>query len=166
MVEADPGRPRPPAPPRALPDPGGPAPPLPGPGVRVPDRPRPRHRRISPARVQRADPRGRRDREGGGGPGAVRPGRGRLLPGAHGREPLGPVTGAEGLYALTGFNGFGVMRAGGAARRLADLLTEGDEAHRPREALQPVWPGRFGGAGVPFAPKPGFTLEAGDDPRI
>ncbi len=82
------------------------------------------------------------------------------------RPMIGPVTGAEGLYALTGFNGFGVMRAGGAARRLADLLTEGDEAHRPREALQPVWPGRFGGAGGPFAPNPGFTLEAGDDPRI
>ncbi len=83
------------------------------------------------------------------------------------RRPLiGPVPGAEALYCLTGFNGFGVMRAGGAARRLADLLSEGEEAGGPRAALQPVWPGRFPDPRAPFAPKPGFTLEAGDDPRF
>lgn len=83
------------------------------------------------------------------------------------RRPLiGPVPGADGLYCITGFNGFGVMRAGAAARRLADLLAEGDEARRPRELLQPVWPARFPEPRTPFAPKPGFTLEAGDDPRI
>ena len=39
------------------------------------------------------------------------------------RRPLvGAVTDAPGLYVMTGFNGFGVMRAGGVARRLADLI--------------------------------------------
>ncbi len=82
------------------------------------------------------------------------------------RPMIGPVPGASDLYALTGFNGFGVMRAGGAARRLADLLAEGDEAPGPREELAPVWPGRFPDPRTPFSPKPGFTLEAGDDPRF
>ena len=83
------------------------------------------------------------------------------------RRPLiGPVPGAPGLYMMAGFNGFGVMRAGGAARRLADLLAEGDAANGPREALGPVWPGRFPTTYATFTPKPGFTLEAGDDPRF
>jgi sarcosine oxidase, subunit beta len=83
------------------------------------------------------------------------------------RRPLiGPVPGAEGLYAITGFNGFGVMRAGGAARRLADLLADGDTSSGAREELAPVRPGRFPDPRTPFAPKPGFTLEAGSDPRF
>jgi sarcosine oxidase subunit beta len=81
------------------------------------------------------------------------------------RPCIGPVDSARGLYALTGFNGFGVMRAGGAARRLADLLAEPTSADA-RAALTPVLPERFGGRADPFDPKPGFTLEAGDDPRF
>jgi sarcosine oxidase, subunit beta len=83
------------------------------------------------------------------------------------RRPfIGAVPGAPGLYVLSGFNGFGVMRAGGAARRLADLLAEGDDAAGPMAELAPVAPGRFPDPRTPFAPKPGFTLEAGDDPRF
>lgn len=83
------------------------------------------------------------------------------------RRPLiGAVPGAAGLYVMTGFNGFGVMRAGGAARRLADLLAAGEGSGVPPEMLAPVWPGRFSGPSLPFDPKPGFTLEAGDDPRF
>jgi sarcosine oxidase subunit beta len=83
------------------------------------------------------------------------------------RRPLiGPVPEAAGLFVLSGFNGFGVMRAGGAARRLADLLTEGEESNSAREALEPVWPARLKDAPRSFLPRPGFTLEAGDDPRF
>ena len=84
------------------------------------------------------------------------------------RRPLiGPVRHADGLYVLTGFNGFGVMRAGGAARRLADLLQDGDESDSARQALGPVWPARFPPeTPTAFAPKSGFTLEPGDDPRF
>jgi sarcosine oxidase subunit beta len=82
------------------------------------------------------------------------------------RPFVGPMPGAPGLYALTGFNGFGVMRAGGAARRLADLLADGDNANAPREALGPVLPERVKGPIVPFPPRPGFTLEPGEDPRF
>ncbi len=79
------------------------------------------------------------------------------------RRPLvGPVPGAEGLYALTGFNGFGVMRAAGAARRLAAVIAD---PSREAEELGPVRPNRFRTPHVPFAPKPGFTLEDGPDPR-
>ncbi|MCI4367722.1 MAG: FAD-binding oxidoreductase, partial [Thermoplasmata archaeon] len=62
------------------------------------------------------------------------------------RRPLvGPVPGAPGLYAMTGFNGFGVMRAGGVARRLADALIA-EAAGRPDwSSLQPVLPERFHG---------------------
>jgi sarcosine oxidase subunit beta len=83
------------------------------------------------------------------------------------RRPLiGPVADAPGLYVMTGFNGFGVMRAGGAGRRLADLIAEGPDAEPAREALRPVWPSRFPD-GFPCAPpKPGFTLEPGDHPRF
>ncbi len=77
------------------------------------------------------------------------------------RRPLvGPVPGAEGLYVITGFNGFGVMRAGGAAARLADAVAAGEREAGPR--LARVAPSRFGGAVAPFAPRPGFTLQAGD----
>ncbi len=82
------------------------------------------------------------------------------------RRPLvGPVPGAEGLYAIGGFNGFGVMRAGGVAARLAELLASGGSGPAALERLRPVLPGRFAGTPAPFAPRPGFTLDAGDDPR-
>ncbi len=80
------------------------------------------------------------------------------------RRPLiGPVPNAPGLYVITGFNGFGVMRAGGAARRLAEAIASGVAG--PSPGLATVDPGRFPGPVNPFPPKPGFTLEAGNDPR-
>lgn len=83
------------------------------------------------------------------------------------RRPLvGPVSGAPDIFLITGFNGFGVMRAGGAARRLADLLADGPGSNGAEEALRPVWPGRFSGPVRSFAPRPGFTLEPGDHPRF
>ncbi len=82
------------------------------------------------------------------------------------RHPLvGPVPGAEGLYVIAGFNGFGVMRAGGAAGRLAAVLSSGDD-DRELERLGPADPRRFAGPIAEFAPRPGFTLEGGDDPRF
>ena len=83
------------------------------------------------------------------------------------RRPLiGPVPESQGLYVLTGFNGFGVMRAGGAARRLADLLADGSDSDSAKEALHPVWPARFPNGFPPGPPRPGFTLEPGDQPRF
>jgi len=83
------------------------------------------------------------------------------------RRPLiGPVPDAEGLFVITGFNGFGVMRAAGAAQRLAALLATGDGASREIEALAPVLPSRFPKHVPAFLPRPGFTLEAGADPRF
>jgi sarcosine oxidase, subunit beta len=83
------------------------------------------------------------------------------------RRPLvGPVPGAEGLYAIVGFNGFGVMRGGGTARRLAELLSSGGGGNRELERLQPVLPGRFTGPSESFLPRPGFTLDDGADPRF
>jgi sarcosine oxidase, subunit beta len=83
------------------------------------------------------------------------------------RHPIiGPIPGVEGLYIIAGFNGFGVMRAGGAARRLANLIAEGEHSNAAREALLPVWPARFTGPVVDFPPRPGFTLEGGDAPRF
>lgn len=83
------------------------------------------------------------------------------------RRPLvGPVAGAHGLFVLTGFNGFGVMRAGGVAPRLADLLAAGEAADGPTERLRPVLPERFAGVAEPFPIRPGFTLEGGDAPRF
>lgn len=80
------------------------------------------------------------------------------------RRPLiGRVPSAQGLYCLVGFNGFGVMRAGGAARRLADALVRGDD---DPPLLRSVAPARFRGPPTPFVPRPGFTLEGGDDPRF
>jgi len=83
------------------------------------------------------------------------------------RRPLvGPVPGAPGLFVLVGFNGFGVMRAGDVARRLANYLAAGEGATAERDALEPVLPERFP-PGTPAAvPRPGFTLEAGDHPRF
>jgi len=83
------------------------------------------------------------------------------------RRPLiGPVPGAAGLFVLTGFNGFGVMRAGGVARRLAAWLAVGEGSVPERDALQPVLPERFPPGTPAVAPRPGFTLEAGDHPRF
>ncbi len=83
------------------------------------------------------------------------------------RRPfVGPVPGAAGLYVLTGFNGFGVMRAGGVARRLTELLAAGEGSTAEREALQPVLPERFPPGTPAVAPRPGFTLEGGDSPRF
>lgn len=81
------------------------------------------------------------------------------------RRPLvGPVAGAEGLSVIAGFNGFGVMRAGGVSRRLAEWIATGGA--RELERLRPVLPGRFAGLPTPFAPRPGFTLDNGVDPRF
>jgi glycine/D-amino acid oxidase-like deaminating enzyme len=83
------------------------------------------------------------------------------------RRPLvGPVPGAEGLFVLVGFNGFGVMRAGGVARRLSDLLAVGEGPSAERAALTPVLPDRFPPGTPAVVPRPGFTLEAGDHPRF
>ncbi|MFY9716604.1 MAG: FAD-binding oxidoreductase [Thermoplasmata archaeon] len=82
------------------------------------------------------------------------------------RRPLiGPVPGAEGLYALCGFNGFGVMRAGGAARRLAEVIAA-EGGGRAADRIGPVLPGRFATAVPAFTPRPGFTLEGGLNPRF
>jgi glycine/D-amino acid oxidase-like deaminating enzyme len=82
------------------------------------------------------------------------------------RPMVGPVPSAEGLYTLTGFNGFGVMRAGGIAQRLAAVLAAGEGSRSELDGLAPVLPGRFRGALPAFRPRPGFTLESGDNPRF
>jgi sarcosine oxidase subunit beta len=82
------------------------------------------------------------------------------------RPMIGPVPGDDGLFALTGFNGFGVMRAGGAAARLAGLLSNGLPSDPDLQRLQSVLPSRFSGPPTPFSIRPGFTLEAGPDPRF
>jgi len=83
------------------------------------------------------------------------------------RRPLvGPIRGAEGLFVVAGFNGFGVMRAGGVARRLAGVLAVGAGSPSGLESLAPVLPERFGPDVPPFQPRPGFTLEGGSDPRF
>ncbi len=82
------------------------------------------------------------------------------------RRPLiGAVPGAEELFVIAGFNGFGVMRGGGSARRLSVLLSDPDGAEAGA-LLGPVAPSRFppGTPGDP--PRPGFTLEAGREPRF
>ena len=81
------------------------------------------------------------------------------------RRPLvGPVASAPGLFVITGFNGFGVMRAGGAAARLVAVIAGDGPAAVGR--LQGVHPDRFGGRLPEFFPKDGFTLQAGADPRF
>lgn len=83
------------------------------------------------------------------------------------RRPLvGPIPGAAGLYAVTGFNGFGVMRAGGVTLRLAELIAAGATSDRELERLRPVLPARFANHAGSFAPRPGFTLDDGNDPRF
>ncbi len=82
------------------------------------------------------------------------------------RRPLiGALRGGDGLYCITGFNGFGVMRAGGSARRLAELIASGGGA-REAARLAGVEPTRFAAEPRPFDPKPGFTLDGGADPRF
>lgn len=70
------------------------------------------------------------------------------------RPMIGPVPDAPGLFVLTGFNGFGVMRAGAASRWMADALARGRWTE-----LREVDPGRFEPPYAPFEPRPGFTLE-------
>ena len=83
------------------------------------------------------------------------------------RRPLiGPVPNADGLFSLTGFNGFGVMRAGGAANRLAAVVASGGDSERELDRIRPVLPNRFPGPVGEFPIRPGFTLEGGDDPRF
>jgi sarcosine oxidase, subunit beta len=83
------------------------------------------------------------------------------------RRPfVGPIPAAEGLYTFTGFNGFGVMRAGGIAQRLAGVLAAGEGSRSELDGLAPVLPERFRGALPAFRPRPGFTLEGGDHPRF
>ncbi len=80
-----------------------------------------------------------------------------------------PIVGevVPGLYVLTGFNGFGVMRADGAAARLVDVIAaNGRPSSSEEAALAPVAPGRFPPSFPPFAPKPGFTVEPGDVARF
>ncbi len=81
------------------------------------------------------------------------------------RPHVGAVDPDRGVYAIVGFNGYGVMRAGGAARRLVDLLIEGPGG-RASHRLAPVDPRRFPPPHPNFLPRPGFTLDAGDDPRF
>jgi glycine/D-amino acid oxidase-like deaminating enzyme len=78
------------------------------------------------------------------------------------RPVVGAVPGAPGLFVLSGFNGFGIMRAGDTARRLADLVVDGPAAAEP---LAPVRPDRFSDPSMHFIPRPGFTVEAGENPR-
>ncbi len=82
------------------------------------------------------------------------------------RPMVGPVDPETGLLVVTGFNGFGVMRAGGVAKRLATALAGHPEGPDAYSALAPVLPSRFAGYTRPFAPRPGFTLEGGDAPRF
>jgi sarcosine oxidase, subunit beta len=83
------------------------------------------------------------------------------------RRPfVGPIPGSNGVLVITGFNGFGVMRAGGAAARLADLIAAGDADSRSLERLRPVLPARAPANPQAFTPRPGFTLDDGADPRF
>ena len=83
------------------------------------------------------------------------------------RRPLvGPVPDAPGLFAMVGFNGFGVMRAGGVARRLAALLAVGEGSMSEQEALGPCSPPASRPGTPASVPQPGFTLEGGDAPRF
>jgi sarcosine oxidase, subunit beta len=83
------------------------------------------------------------------------------------RRPfVGPIPGAERLHVEVGFNGFGVMRAGGVSLLLARFLAAGGGTGRESEALEPVLPGRIGAEHGEFTPRPGFTLDDGADPRF
>jgi sarcosine oxidase subunit beta len=72
-----------------------------------------------------------------------------LCVGTPDRRPLcGPVPGRDGLFVLTGDNGFGLMRSLALGARLAEAV-----AGRPDPALDPA---RFG-----WPPPAGFTLREG-----
>lgn len=80
------------------------------------------------------------------------------------RFPLvGRVPGAPKLCVASGFNGFGTMRAGGLARRLAYAIRTDRW-----ETLRPADPARFPLLAEPFDPRPEFPLEeAGEaNPRL
>lgn len=79
---------------------------------------------------------------------------------------IGPVPGARDLFTITGFNGYGVMRAGGAAARLAAVMAAGEGSEKELDGLASVLPARFEGPVSSFLPRPGFTLEGGDEPRF
>jgi glycine/D-amino acid oxidase-like deaminating enzyme len=82
------------------------------------------------------------------------------------RRPLvGALPGVPGAFVVAGFNGFGIMRAAGAARRLAALIEHPDSEPAQR-ALRAADPARFPAGQGAFAPRPGFTLEPGADPRL
>jgi sarcosine oxidase subunit beta len=82
------------------------------------------------------------------------------------RRPLvGEVPGLPGAFVIAGFNGFGIMRAGATARRLANLLRRPDD-EVARDRLAPADPARFRLPHPPFQAHPGFTVEPGDDPRL
>jgi sarcosine oxidase, subunit beta len=82
------------------------------------------------------------------------------------RRPLvGAIPNVPGAYVVAGFNGFGIMRAAGASRRLAELIDHPD-SEEARSALRTADPARFPAPLPAFAPRPGFTLEPGDDPRL
>ncbi len=71
------------------------------------------------------------------------------------RRPwLGPYPGVPGLHVATGFNGFGLMRAGGAMRRLSLAIVKGDT-----EPLGPCLAERFPPPHSSFPPRSGFTLD-------
>lgn len=74
------------------------------------------------------------------------------------RFPLvGRVPGTKGLFVASGFNGFGSMRAGALARRLAEGIQSGRW-----ESLRPADPARFPLPPGPFDPRPEFPLEGED----
>ncbi|MGI0054393.1 MAG: NAD(P)/FAD-dependent oxidoreductase [Thermoplasmata archaeon] len=82
------------------------------------------------------------------------------------RRPLiGAIDAARGLYTIVGFNGFGVMRGGGAARWLVDRIVDGPNG-AAADRLASVDPRRFRPPFPEFLPQPGFTLEGGDAPRF
>lgn len=81
------------------------------------------------------------------------------------RPVVGPLPGGDQLWVMAGFNGFGVMRAGGVASRLADLIASGGHGARVADRLSPALPSRFRGSPASFAVRPGFTLDDGEDPR-
>ena len=57
------------------------------------------------------------------------------------------------------------MRAGAVAARLAARLGSDDDSAPADGALAPVDPARFPPGTPARTPRPGFTLEDGDDPR-
>jgi sarcosine oxidase subunit beta len=72
------------------------------------------------------------------------------------RFPLvGRVPGAPGLYLASGFNGFGAMRAGALAHRLATALRSDEWA-----PLAPADPARFREGTTDFDPLPELPLES------